>query len=157
MSGIMYAEKHFNWKGGRHVGTNGYIWRYARGHPRACTDGHYVYEHILIMEKHLGRYLEPNEEIHHINGIKTDNRLENLELHDSHKEHMQRHIIDKSNWICILCNRQNQKWWYYLNRDRTKPICAPCRVKRSRRNNLERQRKYDREYSRMRRALGLKK
>ena len=37
-------------------------------------------EHILVMEEAVGRILEPNENIHHKNGIRSDNRLENLEL-----------------------------------------------------------------------------
>lgn len=49
-------------------------------HPRAKSNNGYVFEHILVMEEELGRYLEPEENVHHLNGIKDDNRLENLEL-----------------------------------------------------------------------------
>lgn len=47
---------------------------------RATPDRKYVFEHVLIMEEKIGRQLLPGENVHHINGIKNDNRIENLEL-----------------------------------------------------------------------------
>lgn len=59
---------------------NGYILILMPEHPLADRNG-YVREHRVIMEKHLGRYLNRwTEDVHHINGIKTDNRIENLQL-----------------------------------------------------------------------------
>jgi hypothetical protein len=58
---------------------NGYLLAWAPGHP-AASRGHRVFEHRLVMERKLGRYLEPYETVHHKNGIRDDNRPDNLEI-----------------------------------------------------------------------------
>lgn len=69
------------WRGGRTRHKAGYTMVRVSDHPRATTGGgHYVFEHILVMEDLLGRYLLPDETVHHLNGIRDDNRPENLEL-----------------------------------------------------------------------------
>lgn len=73
------GEGAYHWKGGRTRHSKGYIQIWSRGHPNANSRG-YVFEHRLVMEKYLGRYLKPWEIIHHKNGIRDDNRIENLEL-----------------------------------------------------------------------------
>jgi hypothetical protein len=68
-----------NWQGGRTVHKRGYVMLRAPEHPRA-GGGKYVFEHILVLEQQLGRYLLPEETVHHLNGVRDDNRPENLEL-----------------------------------------------------------------------------
>lgn len=76
------------WEGGR-IKRYGYILIYLKDHPHAICG--YVREHRVIMEKHIGRYLRPEEIVHHINEIKDDNRIENLLLLPNKGEHTRVH------------------------------------------------------------------
>jgi hypothetical protein len=79
------GENNPAWKGGRIKDGNGYIKVKSYDHPFASKHHKHVAEHRLVMEKHLGRYLTKNETVHHKNGIRDDNRIENLQLmHSAH-------------------------------------------------------------------------
>jgi hypothetical protein len=67
---------------------HGYVRVWAPDHPRAHAGR--VLEHRLVMERLLGRELLPTESVHHINGHRTDNRPDNLELWITHQPKGQR-------------------------------------------------------------------
>ena len=77
------------WKGGYTI-HKGYVMVYRTKHPFCWSSG-YIKRCRLVMEKYLGRYLTPKEVVHHINGIKDDDRLENLQLFPNSGEHTKFH------------------------------------------------------------------
>lgn len=70
-----------NFKGYRRKTTKGYIALYRPGEEGTDKNG-MIMEHRYIMALHIGRSIAPDEAVHHINGIKTDNRIKNLRLMD---------------------------------------------------------------------------
>ena len=86
--GRFSGKKHWNWKGGKLIDPSGYIAIYMPKHPYPNFQKKYVYEHRLVMEKFLSRYLKPKEVVHHKNFNPSDNRIENLELFENHSKHI---------------------------------------------------------------------
>jgi len=85
-----------NNRGGRIIDRFGYVQVWAKDHPN-CKSSGYVHEHRIVMSKHLGRPLLKGENIHHINGDRSDNRIENLELWTTQQPSGQR-VEDKISW-----------------------------------------------------------
>lgn len=100
-------EKSASWKGGRTISTQGYVCINMPQHPK--SNHNYVLEHRLVMEKHLGRFLEKGEVVHHIDKDKLNNRIENLRLTtaSSHAhEHSLSRSVNKIHATCLVCNKE---------------------------------------------------
>ncbi len=83
-----------HWKGGKSKASHGYmmIYLYSDDPFFSMADKkHLVYEHRLVMAKSLGRCLDKAEIVHHKNGIRTDNKIENLELYSGGGNHSSMH------------------------------------------------------------------
>lgn len=77
--------------------SRGYVVVFKKGHPNCRNGQGSIYQHVLIMSEYLGRPLRKGEIIHHKNGIRDDNRIENLELWDYAHPSGQR-LEDKIKW-----------------------------------------------------------
>lgn len=96
----------------RNIASNGYIniW---------CEERKRMYpEHRIIMERLLGRRLLKSEHVHHINHIRTDNRIENLQVM-SHSDHMKlhgnySHLKKSIDVTCSVCGGISNKQAYYV-------------------------------------------
>lgn len=84
-----------NFQGGR-IFRQGYVWILDRNHPRRQSNN-YVPEHWLVMEQYIGRYIQKGEVVHHVDGNKTNNDIENLELM-TRNEHDRLHAPTKRFW-----------------------------------------------------------
>ena len=73
--------------------SDGYVAIYFPDHPKSNADG-YIMEHVLVMESIIGRWLQEDEVVHHINKIRHDNRKENLMLM-SFTEHSGLHMKER--------------------------------------------------------------
>lgn len=75
--------------GGRYLNHKGYVCLYMPEY-KWCHKGGWIQEHRYVMQEHLGKRLLPKEHVHHINGVKTDNRIENLMVMGA-SEHSKHH------------------------------------------------------------------
>lgn len=90
------GKQSVTWRGGRHIRKSGYVYVTVSDYPNH-NKNLTISEHAYVMAKNLNRPLYKNENVHHINGDRTDNRIENLELW-SHSQPYGQRIEDKINW-----------------------------------------------------------
>ena len=92
---LLRAERNHQWKGGKIAERRGYIYVHAPGEPGVTSRDGYILEHRLVYQQSRGVVLHPKVEVHHINGVRTDNRPENLEA-VTKGEHKRAHVLAQS-------------------------------------------------------------
>lgn len=102
------------WKGGRVKDKSGYIRIKNRKHP-FCSSTGYVWEHRLILEKKLKRYLRKDEVIHHLDGNKENNKKTNLLLCANQKKHLSVHTAMEF-FVYMLIKNKKAKYNKKLNK-----------------------------------------
>lgn len=93
----MMREKNNMWKGGEKINGYGYKEIYKPEHPTASSTG-YVKEHRLVVEENLGRILDRKEVVHHIDGDKRNNHINNLRVM-THSEHTRLHLLKRNKFM----------------------------------------------------------
>ena len=96
----------------------------CRGHPRANKDGS-VYKHVLVAEEKIGRYLFPEEVVHHIDENKLNNTSDNIMVFATKADHTSFH---QSN-IKLEELLQNENGAYYVPIDKRRGFCKKCKAK----------------------------
>lgn len=93
---------------------NGYVYIKVECHPHSHKN--YVAEHRLVVESFIGRYLKQEETVHHINGNKRDNRIDNLFLFPNHNQHrIFENKIRQFGYTRPILKQIKERWYRYFS------------------------------------------
>lgn len=137
-------EIHGTWNGGRYVNSDGYVMVKADGHPRADTNG-YVRDHVLVVERAMGKPIGPEHPIHHVNGDREDNGNRNLVVCEDQVYHMllerRQAALDAcghAGWMrCGYCGEWSDPEEMYLRPDGRSGFHSRCCREYQRRQRAE--------------------
>ena len=129
------TETIYRKRGSGHITSDGYLLRWV--------DGKFILDHRLVMQKNLGRELLETEHIHHLNGDRMDNRVENLQI-VTNSEHHAIHHRDKRNTethkACPKCNQVLLRSEFHKNKSRPDGCRIRCKTCTRKENNQWRKR-----------------
>lgn len=127
------ASAHYAWKGGRKISRRGYVLIHRLGHPRASKG--YVFEHLLVAERAVGRLLLLPVVVHHIDGQKTRNDGCNLVVCPDQPYHNELHRKQRvfraggNPWtqrMCCDCGTLRETTAFYFSNGRFASDCKEC-------------------------------
>lgn len=128
------GEEHYNWQGDSRLKADGYRLVYRREHPLADMKG-YVREHRLVAQEALGRPLPRTAVLHHINGVRDDNRNSNLVICENNSYHRLLHgriaakaACGHAYWVmCYHCKEWGPEESMYVHPRRIYKYHQSCR------------------------------
>lgn len=116
---------------------SGYVSIHYPEHPNSHKSGR-LYEHTYVMSEHLGRPLKPNENVHHINGVRDDNRIENLELWCKSQPYGQR-VNEKQAFYVEFISRYNGEFLQDAKTEYLQGALEAIKIELERRNKCNTQ------------------